>query len=71
MENIDTKLKWIRTMRGMSQSQLARAAGVSVRAIQNYEQRQRRIDLATGTMLYRLATALDVTMEQLLEHDKD
>jgi len=68
---METKLKWIRTMRGLSQSQLARAAGVSVRAIQNYEQRQRRIDLATGTVLYRLATALEVTMEQLLEHDKD
>ena len=68
---METKLKWIRTMRGLSQSQLARAAGVSVRAIQNYEQRQRRIDLATGTVLYRLATALEVTMEKLLEHDKD
>lgn len=68
---METKLKWIRQMRGLSQSQLARESGVCLRAIQNYEQRRRRIDLATGTVLYRLATALEVNMEQLLEHDKD
>lgn len=68
---METKLAWIRKMRGYSQSKLAKAAGVSKRAIENYEQRCRRIDSATGEVLWRLATALEVSMEQLLEHDAE
>ena len=66
-----TKLAWIRKMRGMSQSKLAKDSGVQLRIIQAYEQRYRRIDLATGEVLWRLATALECSMEQLLEHDSE
>lgn len=66
-----TKLAWIRKMRGMSQSKLAKASGVSIKVIQAYEQRYRRIDLATGEVLWRLATVLECNMEQLLEHDSE
>ena len=66
-----TKLAWIRTLRGLSQSQLAKKSGVCRNAIRNYEQRRRRIDAATGEVLWRLATALEVPMESLLEHDKE
>ena len=65
-----TRLAWIRTMRGLSQSQLARLSGVSKRAIEKFEQRERRIDTATGVVIYRLATALQVSMENLMEHDE-
>ena len=65
-----TKLAWIRAMRGLSQSQLARLAGVSKRAIEKFEQRERRIDTATGVVIYRLASALEVPMESLMEHDE-
>lgn len=66
-----TKLAWIRTLRGLSQSQLAKKSGVSTDAIQHYEQRHRRIDAASGEVLWRLATALEVPMESLLEHDRE
>lgn len=66
-----TKLAWIRTMRGLSQSQLARKAGVHINVIRHYEQRRRRIDAATGEILWRLSIALEVPMEALLEHDKE
>lgn len=66
-----TNLKMMRSLRGFSQAQLARAAGVSKRAIENYEQKVRRIDLATAQVLYRLATALECPMEALMEHDGD
>lgn len=66
-----TNLKMQRSLRGLSQAQLAKKAGVSKRAIENYEQRVRRIDLATAQVLYRLATALECPMEALMEHDGD
>ena len=66
-----TKLAWTRKMRGMSQSQLARAAGISIRVIQLAEQRQRSVDNMSAHSLYRLATALEVPMESLLEHEFD
>lgn len=66
-----TKLAWIRLSRGLSQSQLARLAGVSKRAVEKFEQRERRIDTATGVVIYRLATALQVPMEALMEHDEE
>lgn len=66
-----TKLAWIRKMRGLSQDALARKSGVTADAIRHYEQRHRRIDAASGETLWRLATALEVSMESLLEHDKE
>ena len=66
-----TKLAWTRTMRGLSQSQLAKKSGVSIRVIQLAEQRQRSVDNMTAQSLYLLATALECSMESLLEHDGD
>ena len=72
MEGIKrTKLAWIRALRGLSQTQLAKKSGVTADAIRHYEQRHRRIDAASGEVLWRLATALEVPMEALLEHDKE
>lgn len=64
-----TKLAWTRTMRGLSQSQLAKKSGVSVRVIQLAEQRQRAVDNMSAHSLWLLATALECSMESLLEHD--
>ena len=66
-----TKLAWIRTSQGLSQGKLAALAGVSKRAIENYEERIRRIDGASGDVLWKLATALGVPMEALMEHDRE
>ncbi|MEG0790482.1 MAG: helix-turn-helix transcriptional regulator [Gordonibacter sp.] len=61
------RLKTIRQARGMTQLQLAEAAGTSLRAIQQYEQRVKNIDKAAGIKLYALAQALGCKMEDLLE----
>ena len=68
MEEIKTisKLKWARQMRGLSQSALAEKAGVPVRVIRSYEINYRDINGASALTVYRLATALDVKMEELL-----
>lgn len=62
-----TNLKILRTLYGMSQSELARASGVSLRSIQMYEQRNKDINRASGETLYRLARTLGCSMERLLE----
>lgn len=66
--NHETNLKRIRTAKGYSQKQLAELSGVSLRAIQTYEQRQKDINKAQSDSLHRLAKALDCTMENLLEN---
>lgn len=64
-----TKLAWIRHMRGLSQTQLAKKSGVSVQLIRHAEQKRRSIDNMSAYSLYLLATALEVPMESLLEHE--
>ena len=62
-----TRLKTIRQARGMTQEQLARASGASLRAVQQYEQRAKDINGAHAMKLYALARTLGCTMEDLLE----
>ena len=64
----ETNLKRIRVARGYSQKQLAEMSGVSLRAIQTYEQRQKDINKAQSDSLHRLAKTLDCKMEDLLEN---
>ena len=63
----DTRLKTIRERAGLSQSELAKAAGVHIRSIQMYEQRQNDIDKAQGQTLFKLSRALGCKIEDLLE----
>ena len=65
--NPDTRLKTARAMAGLSQSELAEMSGVSVRTIQQYEQRQKSINRAKSETLLRLARALCCDMEDLME----
>ena len=62
-----TNLKKIRTAAGLSQSQLADSAGMSIRTLQHYEQGARDINKAQGLILLSLARALNVTIEEILE----
>lgn len=64
----DTKLKKLREARGLSQADLAKASGVSLRSIQVYEQRENNIDKAQSHTLYKLARALNCSIEDLLEN---
>lgn len=63
----ETRLKIIREAAGLSQSELAEKANVSLRSIQMYEQRNNDIDKAQGHTLYKLAIALGCSIEDLLE----
>ena len=70
MQNVllETKLKRIREARGLSQSELAKLSGVSLRSIQMYEQRGNDIDKAQGQTLYKLSVVLGCQIEDLLEN---
>lgn len=63
----ETRLKLLRSRLGFSQSQLANASGVKLRNIQLYEQKVNNIDKASGITLYKLARALNCSIEDLLE----
>lgn len=65
-----SKLKEIRKEHGISQAQLAKASGVSIRMIQYYEQGRADINKAEALTVYRLADALNNRMEDLLELDE-
>lgn len=62
-----SKLKELRTARGLSQSKLSEASGVNVRMIQHYEQGVKDINKMSAITLYQLSKALDCKMEDLLE----
>ena len=65
-----SKLKEAREAYGISQSRLAQLSGVSIRTIQAYEAEARDLNLAAGVTLYRIARALDVRVEDLLDTDR-
>jgi len=61
----DTRLKEIRQKAGLSQGQLAGLSGVSVRTIQELEQRRKDISKAQLDTMVPLARALHVPVEDL------
>lgn len=63
----DTKLQKERVKKGYSQGQLSKASGVTVRAIQMYEQRKRPIESARLETLCRLCEVLDCKIENVLD----
>lgn len=67
-KNLPTKLQTIRKATGLSQKQLAEKSGVTLRMIQQYEQRAKDINKATASNLFALAQALGCKAEDLLEY---
>lgn len=63
-----TNLQSARLAAGLSQSQLAKASGVPVRTLQQYEQRQKDINRARADYVIALARALSCSPQALLEH---
>ena len=63
-----TRLRKKRENCGMSQSELASDAGVPLRQIQLFEQRQRDINKTAASTLLRLSRSLHCKMEDLLEY---
>ena len=62
-----SNLKHYREQAGLSQSQLAKVSGVNVRMIQNYEQGYKDINKASVITVYKLAKALNINTEDLIE----
>lgn len=62
-------LQRIRKAAGLTQQQLADAAGLNVRMLQYYEQGYKDINGAAALTVYRLAQALGCQVQDLLELD--
>jgi DNA-binding transcriptional regulator YiaG len=66
-----TNLKRIRKAVGISQSHLAKEAGVSLRSIQMYEQRNKDVNKAQAMTLAKIALTLDCNIMDILEINGD
>ena len=66
-QDSETNLARLRKERGLSQSALAAAAGVSIRSVQLYEQRQTDINNAQYNHLKALSGVLGCNVEDILE----
>lgn len=64
-----TNLQRMRTEKGYSQSQLAEKSGVTIKMIQKYESGERDINNAKGITIYKLAKAIECSMETLIEKE--
>ena len=64
---IHVYLKYYRLLAGMSQRELAQAADIPIRTLQQYEQKQKNINKASAEYVIRLARVLGVRPEELLE----
>ena len=62
-----SKLHTIRKARGFTQQQLSEAAGVALRMVQLYEQKQNDLSKAQAGVVIRLAKALGCEVEDLID----
>lgn len=72
MPNINsnqTALEKIRRAAGMTREDLAKKSDVSIRTIGNYEQRVSNINHAQCIIVLRLAEALGVSVQKILNKD--
>ena len=67
---VASKLKTAREAKGLTQKQLAEAVGLSLRTLQHYEQGSKDLNMAAAITVYRLAGALNVQLEDLLDIDE-
>ena len=65
-KNRSTKLQTVRKAVGLSQKELAEKSGVTLRMIQQYEQRVKDINKASASNLFALARTLGCKAEDLL-----
>ena len=62
-----TRLQKLRKAQGLTQAELARLSGVSLRMIQLYEQRQSDINKASGEAITALARTLNCNFYEIME----
>lgn len=68
-QNLPVRLQELRKLAGYTQRQLAEKSGVNLRNIQQYEQRVKDINKASGEHLWALARVLGCRMEDLMEYE--
>ena len=66
-KGLPTKLQTVRKAIGLSQKELAEKSGVTLRMIQQYEQRAKDINKAAASNVFALAQTLGCKAEDLLE----
>ena len=66
-ETRKSKLHTIRKARGFTQQQLSEAAGVALRMVQLYEQKQNDLSKAQVNVVISLAKALGCEVEDLID----
>ena len=69
-EDTMNKLKQHREAADLTQAELAKLTGISVRVIQNYEQGTRPLNGARAITVYKIAKALGCEMENLVEKEQ-
>lgn len=67
--NASTRLKFQRGISGYSQRELAEKSGVSLRSIQQYEQKAKDINKASVSTLLALAKILGCHVEDIIEYE--
>lgn len=70
IEATHKRLKDLRETRGLSQSQLAAAAGIGTRVLQNYEQGARDLNGAKLATLLKLCNALECKLADIITDEE-
>lgn len=65
-----SKLQNIRKAKGLTQKELADATGINLRTLQHYEQGNKDLNKAAVDAVYKIAVALGVAIEDLIDLDK-
>ena len=65
-----TKLKQIRSEKGLTQKTLSDLTGISLRTIQHYEQGDKDINKAAVIVVYNLSKALKCNIVDLIDIEK-
>lgn len=64
-----SNLKKSRTIKGFTQEALAELSGVNIKSIAAYEQNPYKLNAASASTVKRLAIALGVEMEDIMEDE--
>jgi transcriptional regulator with XRE-family HTH domain len=62
-----TKLKQVRSTKGITQKELAEKTEISLRTLQHYEQGSKDLTTAAAITVWKIAKALDCNIEDLID----
>lgn len=65
------KLRWVRQRQGFTMQRLSETSGVNLRLLKAYEYGERDFNRARVDIVYRIATALGVSVEEIIDVKMD